>query len=449
MNKLKTLLIFVTILTSSSVFAQKKVFSKGEIISDLAFLKINLEQNHPNLYTYSSKEDIDKWFEEQSSQLPDSLTYKEAFAIISSISDVLQDGHSYIYPSAEHLNAFFSTAPLFPLDVFMLEDQLIVVQDHSDEQSIPMGATLRKINGVEVDKIQSLIIEHTCRDGGNKEYAKHLCYQFFPAYYSYFFGFPSEFKIEYEDKSGEYKKVVVQGLKRENIKSKRKNEQKKGIELQLLPDHKSAILIIKSFDKTILKDDYNQKFKKEVKTAFQTLLDKNIENLAIDLRDNQGGALSNGIYLLQHFMNTAFQCVHSYYVLKGGKKKKLKTKWDNFFKPKKENHFKGNVYLFINGGSYSCSAIVANTFKENRRGVVLGQMTGGSAYVNSGGPNESIVLPNSKILFTIPKTQYNLRKDLSKIGLGVIPDISVQDHPDRIIHKKDSYLEAFEELIKK
>lgn len=48
--------------------------------------------------------------------------------------------------------------------------------------------------------------------------------------------------------------------------------------------------------------------------------EKQIKSLAIDLRDNQGGELSNGIYLLQHFMDSSFQCVHSYYKVKNGQK---------------------------------------------------------------------------------------------------------------------------------
>ena len=362
---------------------------------------------------------------------------------------MLKDGHSYIYPSSKYLDDFYNTAPLFPLDVFLAkENKLTVIRNHSSEQNVPLGAILTKINGVEVQEIQSLIVQHTCRDGDNLGYPKHLYYQFFPAYYSCFFGFQKEFEIEYISRSGEQKTAIIKGLKREEIKANRKNEKRKGIDLQLMPSNKAAILSIKSFDKKILKGDYNQKFKKEIKKAFGTIAEGNIEFLAIDLRDNQGGALSNGIYLLQHFMDSAFQCVNSYYVLKNGNKTRLNTKWDDYFEPKRKNHFNGKVYLFLNGGSYSCSSIVANTFQESRRGKTLGQMSGGSAYVNSGGPNEVITLPNTKILFTIPKTQYNLRKDLNEMGSGVIPDIEVQDSPYRIINGKDSYIEKFVVLMK-
>lgn len=134
-------------------------------------------------------------------------------------------------------------------------------------------------------------------------------------------------------------------------------------------------------------------------------------------------------------------------VLKNGKKRTLNTKWDNYFEPKKKNHFQGAVYIFTNGGSFSCSAIVANTFKEQKRGAILGKMTGGSAFINAGGPNKSITLPNTKILFTIPKTQYNLRANTTAIGVGVLPDILVEGHPSRLLDGEDNFIHKFMELV--
>lgn len=100
--------------------------------------------------------------------------------------------------------------------------------------------------------------------------------------------------------------------------------------------------------------------------------------------------------------------------------------------------------MFTNGGSYSCSVIVANAIKESKRGQIVGEMTGGSAYVNSGGPNNVVNLPNTKISFTIPKTQYNLRKDLSNIGLGVPPGVRIIDNSNKILNGQDNYIEYFE-----
>ena len=438
------LFLILIVLVNLKLLGQDSIYTKNEIISDLKYLKNQLEQNHPNLYTYSSKTTVDNWFENKYENLPNTINQAEAFEIITSFSNVLKDGHSYIYPSAKHLEDFFNSAPLFPLDVFLTNDSLIVVRNFSNEQNIPAGSTLTKINGVQVSDILDLIVKHTCRDGNNLEYPKHLTYQFFPAYYSYFFGFKDQYIIEFLDENNKLKTVEILGQPRSEIKSKRVVSTEKGIDFKILENGYSAVITIKSFDKKILKNDYNQNFKKEIKTIFRIFEEKQIKNLAIDLRDNQGGELSNGIYLLQHFMNSSFQCVDSYYKVKNGQNKKFNARWSKYFKPNKDA-FKGKVYVFTNGGSYSCSAIVANTIKENQRGKIVGEMTGGSAFVNSGGPNEVVILPNTKISFTIPKTQYNLRKDLSNIGLGVVPDVKITDNLNKILNGQDDYIEYFKQ----
>ena len=443
MNIKLNLVLITILLVNLKILGQNSLYTKSQVISDLKYLKTKLEQNHPNLYTYSSKIIIENWFEDKYKKLPDTINQTEAFEIVTSISSVLKDGHSYIYPSAKHLDDFFNAAPLFPLDVFLSNGSLIVIRNFSNEQNIPTGATLTKINGMKVSDVLDLIVQHTCRDGDNMEYPKHLVYQFFPAYYSYFFGFKDQYSIEFMDENKTFNTVEISGLPKSEIKSKRVETIENGIDFKILPNGYSAILTIKSFDKKILQKDYNQNFKNEVKSIFKMIEEKQIKSLAIDLRDNQGGELSNGIYLLQHFMDSSFQCVRSYYKVTNGQKKKFNAGWSKFFEPSKKA-YTGKVYVFTNGGSYSCSAIVANTIKESKRAQIVGEITGGSAYVNSGAPNKVVTLPHTKISFTIPKTQYILRKDLSNIGIGVIPDIEIIDNVKKILYGQDNYIEYFE-----
>jgi C-terminal processing protease CtpA/Prc len=362
---------------------------------------------------------------------------------------LLKDGHSYVYPSAKHLDEFYNAAPLFPLDVFLQGDQLMVAANHSNEQNIPGGSTLLSINGMTTQSILSRLVQHISRDGDNLEYPKHLAYQFFPAYYSFVYGFQDSFEIIYSDDQGLPASVKIQGLTRNAMRAKKKSKTGSAISLRRLPNTSSAILTIRSFDKKIIKGDYAQKFNAEIRKAFEAINEQGIQHLAIDLRDNQGGELSNGVYLLQHFMKAPFQCVSSYYLLKNGERKKLNNKWDNDFAPRKNNHFNGEAFLFTNGGSFSCSAIVANTFKESKRGKVLGQMTGGSAYINCGGPNKVITLPNTRVVFTIPRTQYNLREDLSTIEQGVLPDIELADGYKRVTGGEDGFLIRLLELVER
>lgn len=68
-------------------------------------------------------------------------------------------------------------------------------------------------------------------------------------------------------------------------------------------------------------------------------------------------------------------------------------------------------------------------------------------YYNAGGPNKVITLPNTKITFTIPLTQYKLRDNLSNLKLGVVPDIEIKDTPSQIINGADSYLKRILQML--
>lgn len=458
MNRLATvpfLIILVLFCAIEESSAQSTRLSRAEMQADLDFLKQTLEALHPNLYTYASETEVSTWFSAYKAALEEQIEPQEAYRLVTSFSDVLKDGHSYIYPSAAHLDQFYNGAPLFPLDVFLLDEHLVVTHNFSAEQNIPTGATLIKINGKTIAEMLTEMLRCMPRDGNNPEYSKHLLYQFFPAYYSFFYGFPEEFQIAFIDAQGASGEVLIKGVKRDDIRKRRtaQTAQKEtGIQLEIDKQHQMAVLTIPSFDNKILKEEYDTRFKKEIRQAFRSLAENNIQHLAIDLRDNQGGELSNGVYLLQYVMPHAFKCVSSYYVIKQKKDtnrqvKRINNKWDNYFKPRKKDHFAGEVYLFINGGSYSCSAIVANTFKENKRGQIIGQMSGGSAFINSGGPNKVITLPNSKITFTIPRTQYNLRANPAVIGAGVIPDVAIPDSPARLSGGPDPYTEQLKQFI--
>lgn len=451
----KWCIVFIFLVWIVSVHAQEIILTKQQAKEDLVFLLSELKANHPNLYTYTTEEILNDWYTSQSQSMDDSLSHKEMFEIISSISPILMDGHSYIYPSESFIKYFFTAAPLFPLDVFSYQNDLVVLNDWSTEQTIPKGAKILAINDIPIDDIKHKIINGLSRDGKNIAYPEFVYHEFFPTFYAAHFGFNTTYSIRFEDASGNSKTEEIKGMERSRMRMMRNKTPKvsseKGIRLDVKND--LAVLTIPSFSNSMLKKDYGQKFKKEISDIFESIQNKGIESLVIDLRGNQGGQLSNGIYLLKHFMNQPFRCVSAYYKTSKKNKEKqqlvrMNSKWDDLSYPTKKNHFDGKVFLWTNGGSFSCSSIVAKTFKEEKRGMIIGQMTGGSAYTNCGGPDKSLVLPHSKILFTIPKTKYDLVSDMSEIKLGVEPDIFVEDHFSRYWNPDDDpYLDKVMEMM--
>lgn len=427
--------IFFCLIISTIAHTQPIQIGRNEMTKDLLFLKNQLHKRHPNLYVYSSVEEVDHWFRSSIAQLPDSISTTEAFILISSISPVLKDGHSYIYPGDYFLKSFFGDALLFPFDVVWLNDSLRIVRDLSDEQSLNVGDKILSINGIDVKSMRHFVVNHLSRDGRNIAYAEYLFTAFIQAWLGAFYNFPEFFNLDVVARanSSEPQKITVKGLHRFDIRNRRQTGDpysEKGLRLYISNSTKSAIMTVQSFSNDIIRGEFHQRFKKELNCFFERMATDSIKTLYIDLRGNQGGELSNGIYLLKYIMQDPFKVVHSFGKIKVNKNSQrelieFRNKWNGEFYPFRRNIFSGEIYLMVDAGSFSCSSIVANVIKKSGRGKIIGSESGGSSSVLAGGNLKKVKLPNCRVEISIPSTRYQLDETYETTQGGVKPDLEL------------------------
>ena len=117
-------------------------------------------------------------------------------------------------------------------------------------------------------------------------------------------------------------------------------------------------------------------------------------------------------------------------------------------KPQKHN-FKGNVYVLINGNSYSASSILSAYLQGSGIATIVGEECGGAYNGCVAGIPKVITLPHSKLYVSFgmlyTKTPYTQFPD----GYGVIPDYTI--FPTLEHHKKgiDTELEWILKQIEK
>ncbi|MGM0509462.1 MAG: S41 family peptidase, partial [Fusobacteriota bacterium] len=100
---------------------------------------------------------------------------------------------------------------------------------------------------------------------------------------------------------------------------------------------------------------------------------------------------------------------------------------------KGQSKIKREIVLLTNQVSYSGSTNLAANMKLNGIATLIGEKTGGGAYV-SGKP---YILPDNNVL-AIPTYAHVVDKDGKDFENGVIPDIEVED---KLIDGKDMVLE--------
>ena len=111
-----------------------------------------------------------------------------------------------------------------------------------------------------------------------------------------------------------------------------------------------------------------------------------------------------------------------------------------------KNHYKGKLYVLINGASGSMAAVVASFLKGNGRGIFIGEESGGTMEGNTSHQSARLVLPNSKIRIAIPLIKTTNAVAFTK-GRGVEPDYHVTPKIDEILKGIDTELNFAVRLI--
>ncbi|MEP7257938.1 MAG: S41 family peptidase, partial [Flavitalea sp.] len=119
----------------------------------------------------------------------------------------------------------------------------------------------------------------------------------------------------------------------------------------------------------------------------------------------------------------------------------------HYFRPKKKNHFDGNIYILTGGNSFSATTLFIEKLKGQHNVTVIGEETGGGSYGNTAWLIPELTLPITKLRIGLPKFRMVMRQDLQKEGRGIMPDIYVSPTPADIRRGIDVKVERVKRMI--
>lgn len=111
----------------------------------------------------------------------------------------------------------------------------------------------------------------------------------------------------------------------------------------------------------------------ETKEALNSLNEKNIDSLVIDLRNNPGGYLDEVVDIADLFIDKGKDIVHVDY----------KASNDKNYISRKEDLFPKKIVVLVNEGSASASEILTGAIKDNDEGEIVGTKTYGKGTVQT------------------------------------------------------------------
>ena len=316
------------------------------------------------------------------------------------------------------------------------------------------GTIVDSINGLSSQEIIKELLDRQVRDGNSLSYSEWILDTYFREYYSYAFGHPEVYDVSYTNEDVKHS-LKIPALLKDSIYHHRlvnypgiysSATQSKGVYLEYDSSYEVAIITIKDFHTEVLRSEYGQDFSREIRSIFESIFSVNPQNLIIDLRDNQGGDVKNGVKLLSFLLKHPFKIVEEYNTLKRGRIVRCSGPSSGFNRPNRKI-FTGQIYVLINGGSFSNSSIVSSCLRANTSAIFVGTETGGNPNVLAGYAR-NFKLPNTKIRVEIPTKQFIMTSLKGNDGNGLIPTFEIENSIQDNILQNDAQIGFVMKLIK-
>jgi len=451
-----------------------------------------LKENHPGLYWYISKKDLDFKFDSLKKEIKEPLTSKEFFIKIAPVIAAIKCGHTTIrnaWPILNKKEAKAEKEKKKPIHLFTYhinkENKLFTTKNKSDNVIIKDGTEFLEIDGIAVNHIVNELKDIIASDGLNTTFKRFVLEKTFADRYDLYYGLKDSILIKFKtlnDSIGQTwvklkeKKKIDTNIKKPIKVAKEKKEKfpsylgalsegKPQLSFKFLDAKKDfAYLQIKSFSVPLA--NYDKFYKK----SFDSIQLAGTNNLIIDLRYNGGGSLAASrnlfsyltdqkfVYLDQPVANgnfdarkygNNFQKVKYFLFGHNENNDLLVDKEGNYYthfkgyKPLNphKNNFKGKIYVLINGFSFSASSLLSANLKGINRATFIGEETGGGFNQCVAGILPEIQLKNTKLTlrFGLYKIAPNAKQEM--YGRGIFPDVEILPSITDKINNVDKELE--------
>lgn len=480
---------------SKSSFSPDKKYSPKQLQRDYAIYQTLLEESHPGLYWYTSKDSMDHYFQEGAAQLKDSMTEPEFRRLLTYTTSRINCGHTTVRSSRLYSNYQNRVrSKLFPLNVKAWEhhyngnDTVAVTTTITrPAAALKRGTVIRSINGKPVDYLITTMFDYISTDGYNRTHKYQSLSNLgnFGTLYTSLFGLSEKYVIDYIDSTGRAASITIpvynpeaDTATRNAIRRMRTQPQPSRQERRRRQLASARLLRIDSTEHTAFMElnsfARGYHLKKFFRQSFRELKRRQIHHLVIDVRTNGGGSVTNSTLLTRFIADGRFRIADSLYALrrKSTYGRYVQNDFFNrlfmtfltkkssdghyhfgyferhYFKPKKKNHYQGKTYILTGGNSFSATTLFTSSVIKQDNVTVVGEETGGGAYGNTAWLIPDVTLPETGIRFRLPLFRLVIDKNIPKDGRGVQPEVEALPTLEAIRKNEDFKLNKALELIK-
>ena len=447
-------------------------FSHTALQQDFSVFRSVLERAHPGLYTYSGKKELNTCFDSIYQTLDHPVDIRAFHEKLSFIIDKIGCSHTNLYLPKAYYDTLQHRANFFPVPLIYVDGGFYV---NADNWPIPLGAHILSINGNRAGQIMKRVMDYNVPDGRNKNYnlsqaAIEFAYDYFLAY-----GPCIIFHIEYAAPGSSRKETIdMDATTLENETGTYDQNRyynfstEAGYDFEIIDSLQTAVLTLRSFSYGTAATF--AAYRNFLINTFTLLKDEDdIKNLVIDCRNNIGGEYEN-IFLLYRFLaRTPFREVNAATVrfdhvpfvhyldpeyaaterpsldsmiksefcrLPDGNNAMIED--ENNLRRPHPMAFNGNVFVITNNNVLSAASNFVAMMKDSRRGIIVGEKTGGGYAGHNGFTRLLYKLPNTglELEFSAVHVQHYLQHPKLD-NYGIEPDYPVSITLSDVMDNRD------------
>ena len=450
--------------------------------ADLFVLWSAIKEMHPAYGIYTPADSLQSTYDQVAASINEPLSETDFISQVYPLLAKLGCGHTQLKHSAGYKGA---KAPVLPFEVLVRGHQAWITTHKI--KGLNTGDEILGMNNVPVAAIINHGSSLYAGDGYNKTFKELFLseYDGFEDACNKYYHWMPPYHISLRTKQGALKTINTDSLA---ATSSVVSEEKAGkyanwteakntdyLPLRFLKNSPTAWFEVHSYqynDTTIFEE------------AFKQIHEKGIKNLIIDLRHNTGGDIRVAAKLLTYLADAPFQMVddvksripnpainhfRKYFdtvrtesfnqsFKPGGPKEGAYYHID--FKPAfgnllattaldKKAHFNGNLFVLIDGATFSAGAHTSTAIKAQCKNVkFIGRETAGGSEGCSGGTMQRLTLPNTHIVVEFPWLRFVSVDKHPVFGHGIMPDYTVIYTPEDVVNGTDPDLKKVLSLIR-
>lgn len=449
-----------------------KDFSLQQLQSDFDLYRKALEEAHPGLYRYHSKAQFDSIFDKTRKDLSEVNTVIDFYERLAPINAFIGCGHTRTLLPQGWSKVAKAVESRLPFEFRVFDGKAIIYKSHINDNDLAPGTQLISIEQP-FEQVANRMLPIFSADGYVTSSRWRDLERNFSIFVQLLVKEDGPYRVELLKPDG---KRIEKEINLINSDAIAKSSALPDLEFEILNASSTAKLTIRSFSGNI-SDKNGNGFSTFLRNSFEKLLDIKIQNLIIDVRGNGGGRDDYGSLLYSYLTNepysyysylevnkpefTILQFTNQSESFMSSLRNSTTEKDGRYFLNEDEHSclslqtpskptFNGNVYVLIDGRSFSATAEFCAITRFHERAVFIGEEASGGYEGNNSGGSILLTLPESKLRLAIPTYKYVSAVDIDKYpkGRGILPHHEVIPTINGLANGKDEVMDYVLTIIK-